>query len=87
MQPFDKTFLRVNRNKVELQSAEGIEIFREGPKCFICWKDIKGDEVVYVKMRYPTYKGITEMRAYLKNEGSFIWKDYFNKQSSSLIGK
>ncbi|WP_193603792.1 Fe3+ hydroxamate ABC transporter substrate-binding protein [Niallia nealsonii] len=47
----------------------------------------KDEKVVYVEMRYPKHKGMTEIKAYLKNEGSFIWEDYFNKKSSSLIGK
>ncbi|MFE4075398.1 Fe3+ hydroxamate ABC transporter substrate-binding protein [Peribacillus sp. YIM B13477] len=45
-------------------------MFGKDPKCVKCGKEIKGDEVVFVKMRYPKCKGMTEIEAYLKNEGS-----------------
>ena len=45
-------------------------MFGKDPKCVKCGKEIKGDEVVLVKMRYPKRKGMTEIKAYLKNEGS-----------------
>ena len=32
-------------------------MFREDPKCVNCGKEIKGDEVVLVKMRYPSVEG------------------------------
>ena len=47
-------------------------MFNEAPTCSKCKKEIKGDEVVYIKMRYPKRKGFTEIKAYLKNEGHFI---------------
>ncbi|MFJ8071689.1 Fe3+ hydroxamate ABC transporter substrate-binding protein [Peribacillus sp. NPDC096447] len=43
-------------------------------------KEIKGDEVVSVKIRYPKHKGMTEIKAYLKNEGSFICEACFQKK-------
>ncbi|MDF2858536.1 MAG: Fe3+ hydroxamate transporter substrate-binding protein [Neobacillus sp.] len=52
------------------------------PKCSICRKEIKGNDVVFVKMRYQNYKGMTEITAYLRNEGSFICEDCFNKKSN-----
>lgn len=42
-------------------------MFGKDPNCVKCGKDIKGDEVVLVKMRYPRCKGMTEIKAYLKN--------------------
>jgi hypothetical protein len=51
-------------------------MFRENPKC---GKEIKGDEVVFVKIRYPKNKGMTEIKTYLKNEGSFICEACFDK--------
>nr|WP_098441469.1 Fe3+ hydroxamate ABC transporter substrate-binding protein [Bacillus sp. es.034] len=33
---------------------------------------MRGNDVVYVKMRYPEKKGMTEIKAYLNNEGRFI---------------
>jgi hypothetical protein len=43
-------------------------------------KTLRGDEVVLVKMRYPKRKGMTEIKAYLKNEGSFICEACFDKK-------
>ena len=57
----------------------GFTLFREEPKCTKCDKEIKGDEMVYIKMRYPKRKGMTEIKAYLKNEGSFICEDCFEQ--------
>ncbi|WP_338036889.1 Fe3+ hydroxamate ABC transporter substrate-binding protein [Metabacillus litoralis] len=43
------------------------------PKCTICNKEIKEDEDVFVKIRYPKQKGFTEIKAYLRNNGnSFV---------------
>ncbi|PAE39066.1 Fe3+ hydroxamate ABC transporter substrate-binding protein [Bacillus sp. 7884-1] len=55
-------------------------MFWDKPKCLVCDKEIKGDEMVYVKMRYPKRKGFTEIIAYLRNEGKFICEDCFNKK-------
>ena len=45
-----------------------------------CGKEIQGNEEIYVKMRYPERKGMTEIKAYLQNEGkSFV-------KSASKIG-
>lgn len=55
-------------------------MFFEKAKCSICKKEIEGDEVVYVKMRYPKHKGMTEIKAYLRNEGSFICEACNSKQ-------
>jgi hypothetical protein len=32
----------------------------------------QGLDVLYVKMRYPKHKGMTEIKAYFNNEGRFI---------------
>lgn len=55
-------------------------MFREEPTCIKCGKEIKGNEVVFVKMRYPKRKGMTEIKAYLKNEGIFLCEQCFNKK-------
>ena len=44
-------------------------MFKITPQCSICEKAIKGNEVVYVKMRYPERRGMTEIKAYLKMRG------------------
>ncbi|WP_332631303.1 Fe3+ hydroxamate ABC transporter substrate-binding protein [Halalkalibacter flavus] len=51
------------------------------PSCTFCEKEIKGDDVVLVKIRYPKQKGLTEIKANLRNEGKFIWEECFNSQS------
>ena len=55
-------------------------MFGEKPKCTKCGNEIKGDEVVFIKMRYPKRKGITELKAYLSNEGVFICEDCFQQK-------
>lgn len=56
-------------------------MFGEPPKCTICQKEIKGDDTILVMMRYPKRKGMTEIKAYLKNEGKFICEDCYNNNS------
>ena len=36
-------------------------------------------DVVYVKMRYPMYRGMTEIKAFLRNEGSLICEDCYER--------
>lgn len=57
-------------------------MFGETPKCTICEKEIKGDDIVFIKMRYPKRKGMTEIKAYLGNEGKFICEECFNNKSN-----
>ncbi|MFD1019597.1 Fe3+ hydroxamate ABC transporter substrate-binding protein [Thalassobacillus hwangdonensis] len=54
-------------------------MFGEEPKCMKCGNEIEGGEMVYIKMRYPKRKGMTEVKAYLKNEGRFICEDCFQQ--------
>lgn len=56
---------------------EVVGVFGEKSTCSICKKEIKGNDVVYVKMRYPSHKGMTEIKAFLKNEGTFICETCF----------
>lgn len=57
-------------------------MFGEKTKCIMCNKEIKGNDVVYVKIRYPMYKGMTEITAFLKNEGTLICENCYHKQSN-----
>jgi hypothetical protein len=41
-------------------------------KCENCGKEIKGGEVVYIKMRYPEYDGMTRIKKFLELEGKII---------------
>ncbi|KKI92938.1 Fe3+ hydroxamate ABC transporter substrate-binding protein [Bacillus sp. SA1-12] len=53
---------------------------KDEPNYSACGKTIEGDDLVYVKMRYPKRKGMTEIKAYLKNEGNFICEDCFHNK-------
>lgn len=55
-------------------------MFGEKAKCSICEKEIKVDDIVFIRMRYPKHKGMTEIQAYLKSEGKFICEECFNKK-------
>ncbi|MCD5324468.1 MULTISPECIES: Fe3+ hydroxamate ABC transporter substrate-binding protein [Pontibacillus] len=57
-------------------------MFGDKPTCMVCGKEIQGDELVYVKMRYPKRKGMTEIKAYLNNEARFICEECFENGSA-----
>ncbi|KHE72762.1 hypothetical protein [Halobacillus sp. BBL2006] len=42
------------------------------PECASCGKEINGNDVVYVKLRYPIMKGFAEVKSYLRNEGEIM---------------
>ena len=50
-------------------------MFKIKPKCSRCDKEIKGHDIVFVKIRYPEGRGITEIKANLQNEGKLICED------------
>lgn len=52
-------------------------MFKINPKCSNCQKEIKGNDVVYVKLRYPEGRGMTEIKAYLQNEGKIICEECY----------
>lgn len=54
-------------------------MFKMEPKCSKCGKGIKGNEEVYIRMKYPAKKGFTEIKAYLQNEGQFICEKCIEK--------
>ena len=60
-------------------------MFGEKPKCSNCNKEIKRSDVVFVKIRYPMYKGMAEITAFLRNEGSFSCEDCYNKKQTEFI--
>ncbi|SNT54624.1 hypothetical protein SAMN05444672_14620 [Bacillus sp. OK838] len=57
-------------------------MFKVIPKCSECDKEIIGNDVVFIKMRYPERKGMTEIKAYLQNEGKLICEDCYNNKSN-----
>ncbi|APH05669.1 Fe3+ hydroxamate ABC transporter substrate-binding protein [Bacillus weihaiensis] len=50
-------------------------MFNEKPKCSNCNKEIKNEEEVYIKLKWPKRRGFTEIKAFLRNEGSFICEE------------
>jgi len=61
--------------KGKIQLVNAVDFFKK-------MKKNMGYEVVYVKMRYPERKGMTEIKAYLQNEGKLICEDCFNKRDN-----
>lgn len=55
-------------------------MFGEKPKCMNCHKEIKEDDQVFMKIRFPK-RGFTEIKAFLMNEGKFICENCFNQKS------
>lgn len=49
----------------------------EEPACTSCQKKIEENEEVYVKLVYPKKRGMTEVKAWLRNEGRLL-KDKMN---------
>ena len=52
------------------------------PKCIECGKEIKEDDIVFVKIKNPKRRGFTEIKAYLRNEGKFICENCSNIKSN-----
>jgi hypothetical protein len=40
-------------------------MFKITPQCSECKKEIQANEEIYVKMRYPDARGMTEIKAFL----------------------
>lgn len=57
-------------------------MFGKEPTCMHCGKTIEGNEKVYIQMRYPKHRGMTEVKAYLKSEGRFIVSSVSLKRQS-----
>ena len=49
-------------------------MFKIMPRCSECEKEIQPNEEIYVKMRYPERKGMTEIKAFIQYEGKIICK-------------
>lgn len=57
-------------------------MFKVKPQCSNCGKLIEKNKVVFVKMRYPERKGMTEIKAFIQNEGIIICEDCFNTKQA-----
>ena len=56
-------------------------MFKIKSKCSRCNKEIKGNDVVFVKMRYPEGQRYElEIKAYLQNEEKLICEDCFDNK-------
>lgn len=53
-------------------------MLRSKPKCMKCATVIEEDDIVCVKMGYLKRKSLTEIKAYLHNEGKFICENCFH---------
>ncbi|MCM3666097.1 Fe3+ hydroxamate ABC transporter substrate-binding protein [Mesobacillus subterraneus] len=51
-------------------------MFKITPQCSECEKEI---QEIYVKMRYPDARGMTEIKAFLQYEGKIICEGCYNK--------
>lgn len=54
-------------------------MFKITPQCSVCKKEIHANEEIYVKMRYPETRGMTEIKAFLQNEGKIICLECIKK--------
>ena len=49
-------------------------MFGKEPSCIHCGKTIEGNEKVYIQMRYPKHRGMTEVKAYWPRTTFSFWK-------------
>ncbi len=54
-------------------------MFKMTPQCSICKKEIQPNEEVFVKMKYPETKGMTEIKAFIQYQGKIICEECDNK--------
>ncbi|ADE68112.1 MULTISPECIES: hypothetical protein [Priestia] len=47
--------------------------------CSVCQKEIQPNEEVWVRMKYPSKRGVTEIKAFLHQEAQFVCMDCFEK--------
>ncbi|WP_079508662.1 Fe3+ hydroxamate ABC transporter substrate-binding protein [Mesobacillus jeotgali] len=47
-------------------------MFKITPYCSVCKKEIQPNEEIFVKMRYPETKGMTEIKAFIQYQGKII---------------
>lgn len=49
------------------------------PECSKCHKSIEANELIYVKMRYPSYRGMSEIKSFIQNDGKIICENCYEK--------
>lgn len=58
-------------------------MFSLSPTCSVCGKPIEKNEPIYVRMRYPSYRGMVEITAFLKHEGTIICDGCFLQEQNN----
>ncbi|PGK52004.1 Fe3+ hydroxamate ABC transporter substrate-binding protein [Priestia megaterium] len=53
---------------------------QQKPICSVCKQPIKGNDVIYVRMRYPTVDWTANVRNYLHDHGTFICETCNNNE-------
>ncbi|RMA94390.1 Fe3+ hydroxamate ABC transporter substrate-binding protein [Priestia megaterium] len=48
-------------------------------RCSVCQKEIQPNEEVWMRMKYPSKRGMTEIKAFLHQEAQFVCMDCFEK--------
>ncbi|GCD82028.1 hypothetical protein PTHTG4_10900 [Parageobacillus thermoglucosidasius] len=55
-------------------------MFFLSPTCSVCGKRIEKNEPIYVRMRYPSYRGMVEITAFLNQETIICDNCFLQKQ-------
>jgi hypothetical protein len=55
-------------------------MFSRPSTCSVCGKPIEKNELIYVRMRYPSYRGMVEIKAFLQQEGTIICEGCFSQK-------
>ncbi|AEH47383.1 Fe3+ hydroxamate ABC transporter substrate-binding protein [Parageobacillus thermoglucosidasius] len=55
-------------------------MFSLSPTCSVCGKPIEKNEPIYVRMRYPSYRGMVEITAFLNQETIICDNCFLQKQ-------
>jgi hypothetical protein len=58
-------------------------MFSRSPTCSFCGKPIEKNEPIYVRMRYPVYRGMVEIKAFLQQEGIIICEGCFSQKTNN----
>ncbi|MDD1512905.1 Fe3+ hydroxamate ABC transporter substrate-binding protein [Priestia megaterium] len=48
-------------------------------RCYVCQKEIQPNEEIWMRMKYPSKRGMTEIKAFLHKEAQFVCMDCFEK--------
>jgi hypothetical protein len=52
-------------------------MFKIKERCYVCQKEIQPNEGVWMRMKYPSKRGMTEIKAFLHQEAQFVCMDCF----------